>query len=186
MLQLIQGDVDQTVRISYTEKWLDSNENELNGWIHEDGSKSNHTTEEELSNDERVALINFDNLSDWTYKDGYYYYNYRLQPSESTSSLIKSVTFNPKTKLDDTCTETISNGKKTINCNSSGEDYDNATYTLTFKIETVQFNKYKESWGTSTNIALGRSLCNSYKRGDEITYDGAKYYVLYDSDREDI
>ncbi len=51
------GNVDQAVRIKITEKWLDSNNNELNGWIHEDGTKSNHTTEEELSTDERVAII---------------------------------------------------------------------------------------------------------------------------------
>jgi len=177
------GEVDQAVRISYTEKWLDSNNNELNGWIHEDGSKSSHTTEEELSNDERVAIINFDNNDDWTYKDGYYYYNYKLSPNESTSSLIKSVTFNPKTKLDDTCTTTISDGKKTITCNSSGSDYDNAKYTLTFKIETVQFNKYMNAWNTDVIVAELKSITSacSYELGDEISYDGEEYYVLNDA-----
>ena len=59
-----------------------------------DGTKSNHTTQEELETDERVAIINFDNASDWTYEDGYYYYKYTLSPNESSSSLIESVTFN--------------------------------------------------------------------------------------------
>ena len=67
------GEVDQAVRISYTEKWISTNNNELNGWIHEDGTKSNHKTELELNTDERVALINFDNNDDWTYNNGYYY-----------------------------------------------------------------------------------------------------------------
>ena len=180
------GEVDQAVRISYTEKWLDSNNNELNGWIHEDGTKSSHTTEEELSSDERVAIINFDNNDDWTYKDGYYYYNYRLQPNESTSSLIKSVTFNPKTKLDDTCTSSISNGKKTVTCNSSGSDYDNAIYTLTFTIETVQFNKYGSAWGVDVALAEERQLyCDAYEVGEVVTYNNQDYYVLKDSSTED-
>ena len=180
------GEVDQAVRISYTEKWLDSNNNELNGWIHEDGSKSSHETEEELSSDERVAVINFDNNDDWTYNNGYYYYNYRLQPNESTSSLIRSVTFNSKTKLDDTCETTISDGKKTITCNSSGSDYDNAKYTLTFKIETVQFNKYMNAWNTDVAILEEQALfCDAFEVGEVVTYNNAEYYVLKDSSTSD-
>ena len=140
------GKVDQAVRIKLTEVWTPSNSNStLNGWIHADGTKSTHTTESELANDERIAIINFDNLSDWTYSDGYYYYNHKLAPNETTSSLIKSVTFNPNTKLDDTCISTTNGSTRTITCNSSGDDYDNATYTLTFNIETVQYNKYNET-----------------------------------------
>ena len=175
------GNVDQAVRIKITEKWLDSNNNELNGWIHEDGTKSNHTTEDELSTDERVAIINFDNNSDWTKVGDYYYYNYKLSPNESTSSLIKSVTFNPKTKLDDTCTSSISNGKKTVTCNSSGSDYDNATYTLTFDIETIQFNKYISAWNTDVAIVEEQTLfCDSFEVGELVTYNNAEYYVLKD------
>ena len=55
---------------------------------------------------------------------------------------------------DDTCEEPVTeNGKTTITCNSSGADYDNATYTLTFTIESVQYDKYKEAWETSFDIA---------------------------------
>ena len=154
------GQVDEAVRISFTESWTPNNSNAtLNGWIHADGTKSTHTTESELANDERVAVIDFDNDSDWDYEDGYYYYKYKIAPGETTSSLIKSVTFNAKTKLDDTCTTTEGNGTKTITCNSSGSDYDHATYTLTFTVETVQYDKYAEAWElpNNTTIAIGGS-----------------------------
>ena len=147
------GQVDEAVRISYTEEWIPNDKNAtLTGWIHADGTKSNHESEEELTTDERAAVINFTNPSDWTKVGNYYYYNYKLAPGETTSSFIESVTFNASTKLGDTCTPLTSNGTTTITCNSSGSDYDNAKYTLTFKIETVQFNKYMNAWNTDVAI----------------------------------
>ena len=140
------GQVDQAVRIKVTETWTTHNNGTLNGWIHPDGIKSNHETNTELETDERVAIINLANTSDWIKVGDYYYYNYKLAPTESTSSFLESVTFNPKTKLDDTCTTTTNNGVTTVNCNSSGDDYDNATYTLTLTIETVQYNQYANVW----------------------------------------
>ena len=167
------GNVDEAVRISFTEGWTPANSGStLNGWIHADGTKSTHTSSEELANDERVAVINFDNTSDWTYNNGYYYYNYKLSPNETTSSLIKSVTFNSKTKLDDTCTETITSTGKTITCNSSGNDYDNATYNLVFTVETVQYNKYQEAWNTNVAIAQTKEL---KVKGLKVNADGAEY-----------
>ena len=149
------GEIDQAVRIKLTESWIPFNSNStLNGWIHQDGTKSTHTSSEDLENDERVAIINFDNLSDWTKVGDYYYYKYKLSPNESTSSLIKSVTFNPNTKLDDTCVSTQTATGQTITCNSSGSDYDHATYTLTFDIETVQYNKYNEAWNLNNAVAI--------------------------------
>ena len=147
------GEVDQAVRVLVTESWTTNNNGTLNGWIHADGTKSTHTTQSELETDERVAILNLANTSDWTKVGNYYYYNYKLAPTESTSSLLESVTFNPKTKLDDTCTTTTNNGVTTTTCNSSGDDYDNATYTLTLTIETVQYNKYATAWNTNVEIA---------------------------------
>ena len=152
------GNVDEAVRISLSENWTTANHGTLNGWITSTGTKSSHLPENEPSTDERVAIINFDNASDWTYNNGYYYYNYKLSPNESTSSLIKSVTFNSKTKLDDTCVETPTATGRTITCNSSGDDYDDATYTLTFTVETVQYNKYQEAWNTDVAIAQTKEL----------------------------
>ena len=178
------GNVDEAVRISLSENWKTANNGTLNGWITENGNKSSHLPENEPSTDERVAIINFDNDSDWEYSNGYYYYKYKLSPNESTSSLIKSVTFNSKTKLDDTCVTTTNGSTKTITCNSSGDDYDNATYTLTFDIETVQYNKYKEAWNINYNIAESKPVATFcvYEIGDEITYDDENYYVIRSSD----
>ena len=149
------GAVDEAVRISYEESWTPNKSGStLSGWIHPDGSKSNHTTQTELDTDERVAIINFVNPSDWTYENGYYYYNYRIEPGESTTSLIESVTFNPHTKLDDTCVTEVEGNVKTITCDSSGSDYDNAHYTLTFTVETVQFDKYASAWNLPQNTSI--------------------------------
>ena len=148
------GEVDQAVRVLVTESWTTNNNGTLNGWIHADGTKSTHTTQSELETDERVAILNLANTSDWTKVGNYYYYNYKLAPTESTTSFLESVTFNSKTKLDDTCTEIVNNGTRTITCNSSGDDYDNATYTLTLTIETVQYNKYATAWSTGNTVNI--------------------------------
>ena len=146
------GEVDQAVRILVTESWTTDNDGTLNGWIHSDGTKSTHTTQSELETDERVTILNLANTDDWTKVGNYYYYNYKLAPGEDTTSFLESVTFNPKTKLDDTCTTSTNNGVTTTTCNSSGDDYDNATYTLTFTIETIQYNKYASAWNTNVEI----------------------------------
>ena len=149
------GEVDEAVRISISQAWTTKNNGTLNGWIHADGTKSDHLTESELANDERVAIINLDNTSDWTKVGDYYYYNYKLAPGDKTSSFMKSVTFNENTKLDDTCGEAQTiNGVITIICNSSGNDYDDATYTLTLTIETVQYNKYNEAWNLNNSVTI--------------------------------
>ena len=148
------GEVDQAVRVLVTESWTTNNNGTLNGWIHSDGTKSTHTTQSELETDERVAILNLANTSDWTKVGNYYYYNYKLAPTESTTSLLESVTFNSKTRLDDTCTTTNNNGVTTTTCNSSGDDYDNATYTLTLTIETVQYNKYATAWSTGNTVNI--------------------------------
>ena len=152
------GQVDEAVRISFTEEWTPANEGStLNGWIHADGTKSNHVTENELATDERVAVINFTDPSEWTYRNGYYYYNYKLAPGETTSSLIESVTFNSKTLLDDTCTTSTNEGRTVITCDSSGNDYDDATYTLSFTIESIQYNKFNDGWSLNNTVPIAES-----------------------------
>ena len=151
------GEVDEAVRISFNESWTTHNNGTLNGWIHPDGTKSTHTTETELSTDESVAILNLANTRDWTKVGDYYYYNYKLAPGETTTSFLESVTFNKDIELDDTCTESVNNGVRTISCNSSGDDYDNATYTLTLTIETVQYNKFNEAWNLNNSVTIAES-----------------------------
>ena len=138
------GSVDEAVRVSYTETWTSAN--------------SNVEGDLPLSQNNNVAaLINWTNINDWTTvtenNKTYKYYNYKLAPNETTSELLDKVTFNPAITNSSTCEETESNGVKTITCNSNGNGYDGATYKLVFTIETVQYDKYIEAWGTNVVIA---------------------------------
>lgn len=138
------GDVDVAVRVSYTEKWLSKNGDTLSNTY----------------NGSNAAIINLDNETEWTYNNGYYYYNNKLTKGNSTSSFMKSVTFNPLVQADSNCTneediiDSTTNekiGVKTT-CSSTGDGYDGATYTLTIKVETVQYDSYKDAW--STNVVI--------------------------------
>ena len=82
----------------------------------------------------------------------YYYYKTKLAKNESTSSLIKSVTFNPNVTIStqENCVENATTHTKT--CTTTATGYAGGTYTLTVKVETVQFDQYKDVW--STNIAI--------------------------------
>ena len=137
------GEVDEAVRVKVEEKWVNKNGQELS--LTQDGNVA--------------ALIHYINDSDWTRVDVanedyyYYYYNYKLAPEEETSELLDKVIFNPLINASTTCTTTTENGVTTRSCQSNGSGYDGATYTLKFNIETVQYNKYQESWNTDVAIA---------------------------------
>jgi len=89
------GQVDEVVRISYTEKWEldDQNNTEISGWVDSNGNLSAHANNEVT--DQRAAIINWANEAEWIKSGNYYYYNYKLKPGETTSTVIDSVTFNP-------------------------------------------------------------------------------------------
>ena len=146
------GQVDEAVRISYTEVWTSK-------------TAKNNNEEGDLplqQNGNTAALIHFTNTNDWTTvtENGttYRYYNYKLVPNNTTSELLDYVTFNPAITNSSNCTTNETNGTKTITCNSTGTGYDDATYKLTFTIETVQYDKYKEAWNTNINIAAMKPM----------------------------
>jgi len=122
------GSIDMAVRVSYTEKWTSANGNNLS-LKDEDGNVA--------------SIIDFND--DWTLdEDGYYYYGSKayktkVAPGETTTSFMNSVTFNENIKS--TLTETISDDGQTITYTSSGNGYDNAKYTLTVKIDTIQYDQ---------------------------------------------
>lgn len=126
------GDVPVAVRVSYEEEWI----------------SSNGTTLPLVQGGKTAAIINLANTSDWTLDNGYYYYGKKLTKGQSTTTFMESVTFNKDIVADVTCTP---NGNVTT-CTSSGNGYDGATYTLTIKVETVQFDAYKTFWSTTTSI----------------------------------
>jgi len=143
------GNVDEAVRISYTETWTSAN--------------SNTEGDLELSQgNNRAAIINFANSSDWTKvtennKD-YYYYNYKLAPGEVTSTLLDSVTFNSAIANSSNCTTSETATGKQVVCSSTGDGYDGATYKLVFTVETVQYDKYGEAWNTNASIAATKAV----------------------------
>lgn len=121
------GDIPIAVRASYTEKWINANNEEL-------------PLEDE--NGARFAVINFN--SGWTKdNDGYYYYGSKanktkLEPLNISSSFINSVTFNGNTNIE--LSKTISDDGKTIVYESTGNSYDDAKYVLTITIDTIQYS----------------------------------------------
>lgn len=143
------GEVDEAVRISYVETWTSKNSNQQ-------GNLS-------LSqNGNTASLIKWGNDDDWTTVEEngivYKYYNYKISPGEETTTLLESITFNPLITNNNNCTTTIEGNTRRISCTSSGEGYDNAKYKIVFTAETIQYNKYKESWNTNVNILDSKPL----------------------------
>ena len=153
------GTIDAAVRVSYTEEWTDDNGDSVDS--------SNVPID--------AVIINFKSPSDWTESNGYYYYNYILKAGDTTSSLIESVALN--SNLNNTsCTE--SNGVQT--CTSNLQGLAGYHYTLTFTIETVQYDQYESVWNTNQSIVEKPliQIMNSERTkdtlqvGDEICING--------------
>lgn len=128
------GDVEVAVRLSYTEKWVSANGDELG------------LTD---SNNKTVALVNFVENSGWYKVADHYYYNEFLATDAKTSTFIDGVTFNEEAVNNlsgegSTCV--TSEDGKTVTCTSSGDGYDGATYTLTITIETIQSDVAEDVW----------------------------------------
>ena len=118
-------------------------------WLAADG-----TTElpnYDSTNNINIAIINADNTDDWVYDsfDYCYYYKEELGPNESTSSPIKSVTYNPEYTGSVECT--TESGTGDLVCTSTDTGYDGATYTLTLTAETIQSEGLSE-WGIGYSI----------------------------------
>ena len=160
-----KGSTPAAVRIKLTPSWKDANGDPLS-------LTDSHNTE--------AAIINFaDNLdSRWTYSNGYYYYNYYLDENGSTTSLLKSVTFNPNVDISSTkdCTEDENTHATTCTTETTG--YGGGTYELKVEVETCQYDKYKEIWNTNVTIS---PIPPAYQIIGEITdlveVAGAKRYV---------
>ena len=142
------GDIDVAVRVSYTETWKGNagSGSTLSGNITV-GEAPNTTTE-------RAAIINFANTSDWQKEGNYYYYKHKLSKNQQTNSFISGVTFNPNVTASLNCVtdDTTTPGTITETCTSAGNGYDNAQYTLTISVQTIQFDGYQTGWGTSVVI----------------------------------
>lgn len=127
------GSIDMALRATYTEKWVNAKGEQL-----------------PLKDSENnvAAIINFDNS--WTKdQDGYYYYGSKdeltkLTPEQTSSSFITGVTFNENIKA--SLNTTVSEDGQTITFTSTGDGYDDAVYTLTVKIDTIQYDQAHNVW----------------------------------------
>ena len=126
-----EGTIPAAVRVSYTEQWLDENDNDITSQI------TNGT-----------AIINLDNTNDWVQEGNYYYYKYILDPGDTTSSFIRSVTLNPNLN-GVTCTASQDGLTRTCTSNNPASG---ATYKLTITKETVQADQYDSVWNTQVDI----------------------------------
>ena len=128
-----RGSIDMALRATYTEKWVNANGEQL--------SLSD-------SEDNTAAIIHFDNS--WTKsEDGYYYYGSKeeltkLSPEQTSSSFITGVTFNENIKAN--LNTDVSEDGKPITITSTGDGYDDAVYTLTVKIDTIQYDQANNVW----------------------------------------
>lgn len=135
-----KGDVDVAVRITLEEKWTAA-----------DGTELPLT-----DGDNRVVEVNLDNLHWQKYNESsgeHYYYDAKLKPTESLiEDLVILIWFNQNVEFEPitNCTTSDDGTKKT--CTSTLSGYAGATYTLTVKVETAQFDQYKNAWNTSVNI----------------------------------
>ena len=155
------GNANVKARVCISEEWESDNGDPLPNKV----------------NGERAAILNLANTSDWTYRLGCYEYNDVLEPDDVTSSFIESVTFNPNIESDMTCEITTSNGSTTKTCSSSGDGYDNATYTLTFTVETIQASAANELWA-SPYTYVNRQVDGEITTGDEISIKSEHFYVV--------
>ena len=151
------GNVDVKARVCLSEEWTSSSDEPLPNVV--DG--------------ERMAIINLANTSDWTKKGNCYEYNDTLEPNDTTSSFIESVTFNPLAEADIECT---TNGN-TKECISTGNGYDNATYKLTLRVETVQADKASVVWPELIQY-VNRQTEGEITVGDEVSIAGEHFYVM--------
>lgn len=127
------GTVNMAVRASYTEKWTSANGKQLSL-----KDKNNNV----------ASIIKFG--SGWTKDaDGYYYYGSKsnksqLTPGQTSSSFITGVKFNEN--IESSLNKTVSSDGKTITYSSTGDGYDGAKYTLTVKLDTIQYDQANNIW----------------------------------------
>ena len=164
------GSVDAAVRISYSEKWEDHEGNDISSQI-----------------TPNPAIINFDNQSDWTLNNGYYYYKYILKPNDETSSFISGVTLDPNL---DSVTCTGEGSEKTCEAINKASG---AIYKLKISIDTVQYDQYQNVWNTNVEIIektesiikyLSRQVAGQITPGDLIGIGESEDFYVVSSNSE--
>lgn len=92
---------------------------------------------------QRVAIINFQNQNDWEQKGDWWVYKGTLNKDQSTSSLLASVTYNCSINFVDDVTYSADGKTSITNTNT----YDNAKYHLDITAQTVPATQKEAAWG---------------------------------------
>jgi alternate signal-mediated exported protein len=108
------------------------------------GSTSTDTTSELslIYQGQRVAIINLQNENDWERDGDWYVYKYTLQKNQSTSSLLKSVTFNCAVNFAGDMSYSADGKTSTTDTT----DYQNAKYHLDITAQTVMASQKDQAW----------------------------------------
>ena len=155
------GNIDAKVKVCISEEWVSDNGDTLPNKI----------------NGERTTILNLTNTDKWTKSGGCYIYNEILEPGDTAPTFIESVTFNEDVEASIDCVPVTNNGTTTIECNSTGDGYDNATYKLTFTIKTMQDDAAEQLWGTNFEF-VNRQNENAFTAGDEVSIGSEHFYVI--------
>ena len=148
------------VRIKIEESWKDENGNPIDPYD---------------ENYESAAIVNFapDARYYWNpvgdpYGTSVYMYYYKsLDPNESTSNFMESVTFNPYVEISENKNCTTNEETHATTCTTETTGFGGGTYTLEVVVETCQYDHYKEIWNTNVEIldserVYERMLKNDY------------------------
>ena len=155
-----EGTISAAVRVSINESWTDADGNAVDI--------------NDIPND--AVTINFASSDHWIKNGDYYYYKYSLKAGDSTTTLTDSVTLNPELGSTN-CVE--DNGVES--CTSSIGGIEGYHYTLTFTIQTAQYDKYQEIWNTDIAITEKPPLIqimnsertkDNLQVGDEVCING--------------
>lgn len=92
---------------------------------------------------QRVAIINFQNENDWEQQGDWWVYKGTLNKDQSTSSLLASVSYNCSINFVEGVTYSADGKSGTTNTNA----YDNATYHLDITAQTVPAAQKESAWG---------------------------------------
>lgn len=158
-----EGTIPAAVRVKFEEKWFNGS-TEITSQVAAD-----------------AVSINLDNINEWVRQGDYYYYKFPLNPGETTSSFMKSVTLNPNINGVE-CT-TSADGK-TKSCESTSNIV-GSTYKLIITKETVQYDSYDIVWNNVPEIAArvnpiytNRQVENVVTVGDEICIQNECFNVI--------
>ncbi len=162
-----QGTIPVAVRVTTSEKWEDESGDPI------DTSVIGGIEAALPNNPKKIAILNLDNTSDWTYDAATraYYYKRALAAADNsgstpvydkTNSFLKSVTLNPDLPVESNCVENVEGSTTTKTCTTTIDGLGKATYTLTLTVETVQYDQYKAVW-------FANDAANNYANAVAIT-----------------